>query len=255
MKAAMQEVVVIRTKTKWVDIPEAKRTLALPDPWPELESQAFHPDLVDRAYAHLAYAVRYGEETAECNARVVLAIMGRGFTVHFDRSRFEPKPNDPNYELKTKALDAIDELAAFYGDRVSTVMWKSFACLACRENPEEERSIVKEGAAGTLPYHYTVVDSALHAAGLVYTFMLHVNSVMFRHTKRILVHNCDCNHSLVNVEEIGGSVDYTLPRANIKGATQSVFTHFLAETVKLIECFLPFAYSITPEAREIQELL
>lgn len=245
----------IRSHVKWVDLSAAQRILTLPEPWPMLETNHFHEDLANRAYAHLSYSTRYGDGDMQHNARVVLALIGAGFLAPFDRSRFEPKASDPNYDLKIGALNAVDELANFYRDRVSSVFWDSIASLACREDPEAERSIVKEGAEGKLPYHYAVVDAALHAIGLVYTFALHMNSVVFRHTGRILVHNCDCNHSLVNVEAIGGSVNYTMRRENVKNATQSVLTHFLAETIKLTDAFLPFAYSITPEAREIQELL
>jgi len=244
--------VAIRPNMKWVDLAEAKRTLTLPTPWPALIANGFHEDLVGRAYAHLAYSRAYGN----CeNAETCLAVLDKGFAAPFDRGRFAPTANDPNYALKTKALDAFSELSTFYGDRVSAVVWDSLAHLACRADPEEERSIIKEADSGTLPHHYLLVDCALHATGLVYTFLMHVNSVVFRHTGRILVHNCDCSCSLVNLEEMGGSLDYTLPRVKVQAATQSVFTHLLAETVKLMECFLPFAYSITPEAREIKALL
>lgn len=239
-------------KRKWVDLTKAKKMLTLPDPWPALASQGFHEDLLNRAYAHEAYAEEFGG--AE-NACAVLALLGNGFATPFDRSKFEPKTNDANRSLKMSALDAFDELASFYGDRISSVVWESLAHLACREDPEREQSIIKEAASGTLPHPYTLVDSALHATGLVYTFLLHVNSAVFKHTGRILVHNCDCSCSLVNLEAIGGAIDYVMPKTNMKAATQSVFTHLLAETVKLNECFLPFAYSITPEAHEIKTLL
>jgi hypothetical protein len=248
---------VLNTQTivpviRWVDLPEAKARVTLPDPWQKLEASGFHEDITNRAYAHLAYA---RENSFEGNATAVLAAVGTGFLIGFDRSKFGPTRADPNYELKQKALDALEELAGFYGNRVSTVIWESLAHLACRKDPEREQSIIKEASSGTLPYHYTLVDSALHATGLVYTFQLHVSSVMFKHTKRILVHNCDCSCSLVNLEAIGGRIEYVPPQANVVAMTQSVFTHLLAETVKLMECFLPFAYSITPEAREIKALL
>jgi hypothetical protein len=244
--------ITIVPKVAWIDLPLAKQTLTLPFPWNELLAQGFHEDLTDRAYAHLAYAKHYGGEE---NARAVLTALGEGFVRPFERSRFSPHRNDPNGELKTKALDALEELAHFFGNRVSAVVWEAFAHLASRQDPEVEKSIIKEASAGTLPHHYTLIDSALHASGLVYTFILHVNSVMFRHTGRILNHNCDCSCSLINLEAIGGCIDYALPQANVKTATQSVFTHLLAETDKLMERFLPFAYSITPEAREIKELM
>jgi hypothetical protein len=244
--------VAIRPRTKWINLADAKAMLVLPEPWALLESQDFHADLTNRAYAHSAYAAN---NAFADNAYAVLFALGNGFIAPFDRSRFEPRHNDENLELKSSALDALDELAAFYGDRISSVVWESLAHLACREDPEVEKSIIKEAASGTLPHHYMLVDSALHATGLVYTFLLHVNSVMFKHTGRILVHNCDCNCSLVNLETIGGRIEYTPPRQNVVAMTQSVFTHLLAETVKLMECFLPFAYSITPEAYEIKALL
>ncbi len=242
----------IDPRTKWIDLASAKAALSLPDPWPLLESQNFHPDLVNRAYAHLAYAL---EHDFENNALAVLVALGAGFASPFDRSRFNPRGGDPNRELKSKALDALEELAEFYGNRVSSVVWESLAHLACRENPEEEKSIIKEQSSGTLPHHYLLVDSALHATGLVFTFQIHVNAVMFRHTGRILNHNCDCSCSLINLEAMDGVIKYAPGTERIQAMTQSVFTHLLAETVKLMECFLPFAYSITPEAREIKALL
>jgi hypothetical protein len=243
---------VIEPRVKWIDLAEAKSIFTLPDPWPALAIGGFHSDLVNRAYAHLAYTDQFGGRE---NAEVVLAALGEGFVKPFSRFRFEPTNGDTNHALKMKALDAICELSVFYGDRISAVVWESLAHLTCRANPEVEQSIIREAAAGTLPHHYALVDSSLHATGLVYTFLMHVNSVMFRHTGRILVHNCDCSCSLVNLEEIGGSIDYALPREKIQAASQSVFTHLLAETFKLMECFLPFAYSITPESREIKALL
>lgn len=242
----------ITAKIEYIDLARAKQQLRLPDPWPALEASGFHPDLVDRAYAHLAYAVAHGFEE---NARAVLGELGDGFVAPFDRTRFDPEEGDPNFDLKTKALNAIQEASDFYGDRISAVVWNSFAHLASRTEPEVEKSIIKEAADGTLPHHYMVVDSELHAAGLVYVFILHVNSIMFQHTGRILSHNCDCSCSLVNLEEIDGVLRFNLPRERIVPVSQSVATHFLAETVKLIENGLPFAYTITPEATEIQQLL
>lgn len=236
----------------WVDLIEARRTIVLPDPWPELEGAGFHSDLLGRAYAHAAYC---GQQEMGHNAAIVLSEVGQGFRQPFNPSAFCPQDTDPQGNLKNRALTAITELSRYYGDRVSSVVWNALAHLASREDPEQEASIIKEAATGRLPHHYMLVDSALHAVGLVYTFALHVNSVMFRHTGRILVHNCDCNCSLVNLEEVGGRIEYDLPLPKVVAASQSVLTHLLAETVKLIECGLPFAYSITPEARQIQAIL
>jgi hypothetical protein len=252
MTTAVLESTAILPQIKWINLNKAKRTLQLPEPWLTLEASSFHQDILDRAYAHLAYCTEYGGLS---NAMIVLGLLGEGFIRPFDRVDFDPGTNDPHFGLKTNALDALSELAEFYGDRVSSVVWHSLAYLAARAEPEVEQSIIQADGTGTLPYAYTLVDSALHATGLVYTFLMHVNSVMFRHTGRVLVHNCDCNCSLVNLEEMGGRIEYALPEWKIIGATQSVFTHLLAETHKLMESFLPFAYSITPEACKIKALL
>lgn len=236
---------------EFIDIEIAQKAI-LPEPWPDLIASGFHPDLADRAFAHFAYCQKHD---FSYNAAIVLTEIGNGFVRPFNRNFFEPQRDDEFFGLKRSALDAIEELAAFYGDRISAVIWNSLAHLAARSEPEVEKSILKEAADGSLPYHYAIVDSALHATGLVYPFLLHVNSVMFAHTSRILIHNCDCGCSLVNLEAIGGEIRYELPRENIIKASQSVLTHFLAETVKLMELFLPFSYSITPEAREIADMM
>src|SRR6185295_17547262 len=98
----------ISPRVKWIDLPRAKQTVILPEPWPLLEANGFHADLTDRAYAHLAYVNEYGGRE---NALASLASLGEGFFTPFSRARFEPKTGDPVYVLKMKALDALEELA------------------------------------------------------------------------------------------------------------------------------------------------
>src|ERR1700722_1441328 len=101
---------------KWINLNKAKLLLKLPDPWPALIANGFHQNLIDRAYAHLAYCTEYGGLQ---NAEVVLAELGEGFVNRFERSRFEPAPGDPYYGLKMRSLDALVELSEFYRDRIS----------------------------------------------------------------------------------------------------------------------------------------
>lgn len=215
----------------------------LPKFWQE-NLMDFYPDLLLRARAAMAWAVR---ANCEQNFRAHLSALGKGFKSPFDRTKFEPKPNATFYELRKKGLDAISELAIFYGDRVSSVVWDSFAHLAVREEPEEKRSILKE--QDTLPHHYGIVDTALHASGKVYTFMMHVQSVFFKHTGMILVHNCDCNCSLLNLKKVEGSVVFNLQKNEIAEPTQSLFTHLLAEGHLILDRKLPFEFSITEDAK------
>lgn len=135
-----------------IDIEKGRKHTNLPDVWKKLEASNFHDDLMLRAYAHMLWSQRKAMETdtptIAHNARVFLSAMGKGFAERFKREDFTPLSNDPFYTLKEKALDAIVELDAFFGDRVSSVIWNSFAHLATREEPEVKKSILKEAATG-----------------------------------------------------------------------------------------------------------
>ena len=228
--------------------PEDRAAATLPQEWQKLEASGFHPDLVERARAHAAYAEHKGKTD---NAYTTLKVIGYSFLVPFDRGKLAP-----DSRVRNGVLSALDELATFYGDRVPSVVWHSFAHIALRENPTEEQSILREAGGNKLPAHFTLVDSCLHAAGLVYTFILHVQTVFQRHTGMVLNHNCDCNCSLVSVETCDTPVADFLPKADsITGMTASLLTHLLAETWKLQECCLPFAYGISEESAAIRALV
>ena len=225
------------------------KEMALPKAWEELIINNFHPDLLLRAQAHTAWTARRKNEREIGNAKAFLSSLAKGFLDPFSRKQFEPKSGDPYFALKQKSLDAIDELSETFGNRVSSVMWNSLAHLATRSQPEEKKSILKE--ADLLPHHFGIVDTMLHAMGKVYTFSLYVQSVFSRHTGMILVHNCDCNCSLLNLEPCKGSVEFSLGKEQIFEATQSLFTHQCAESHLILNEKLPFEYTITQEAQEL----
>ncbi len=230
---------------------EEQKTIELPKSLQELEGRNFHEDLLLRAYAHLAWTRRkYGTDCREYkNARAFLSALGKGFAEPFDRSLFPVETGDPYFELKTNALNAIEELSLEFGDRVSSVMWDALAHLATRSEPEEKKSILKE--ADSLPHHYGVIDTCLHAFGKVYSFSLHCQSTFYRHTKMVLIHNCDCDCSLLNLQPVSGSIIFKLTEEQRFEATQSLFTHMCAESELILNQKLPFEYTITKEAQEL----
>jgi hypothetical protein len=183
------------------------------------------------------------------NARAFLSAMAKGFLEPFNPEPFRPKAGDPYFGLKTNALEAISKLSLEFGDRVSSVMWDSLAHLATRSEPEEKRSILKE--ASILPHHYGIVDGMLHALGKPYTLFLRVQSVFFSHTGMVLVHNCDCSCSLLNLKKIDGIIRFDLGPDERREATQSLFTHQLAESHLILDEKLPFEYSITGDAQAL----
>jgi hypothetical protein len=158
-----------------------------------------------------------------------------------------PQARDAYFEMKVSFLAAINELQVEFGNRISSVLWDSLAHLGTRDEPEQSRSILKE--ADSLPHHYGIVDTHLHALGKVYSLSMHIQSVVFRHTGRILNHNCDCDCSLVNLISVNGNVNFSLPKSSHFEATQSLFTHLCAESELILNKKLPFEYSITKEAQ------
>lgn len=221
--------------------------------WEKLfESGWNEEDLIQRAYAHLMWTEREAEKCSQPhwvkNATTFLASMAKGFLNPFNRMTFMPETTDANYSFKVKVLDAIQAASDFYGNRIPSVLWNSFAYLGTRENPEVSRSILKEAAE--LPHHYGIVDTMLHASAKCYKLLLTVQSFMFQKTGMVIDHNCDCDCSLVNLLEGVGemAVHFTIRPDQIFEASQSAFTHMLAESHLILNCKLPFEYTVTKEA-------
>lgn len=229
-----------------LDLAAVRKQIDLPKSWKELEAKGFHSDLIDRAYAHLAWTERTGNALWVKNARAFLSSIGKGFLGPFERKAFEPAKDDPHHDLKARGLQAILQLSVEFGDRVPSVMWNSLAHLATRKDPEQTRSILKE--ADSLPHHFGIVDTMLHAMGKVYTFALRVQSVFYSHTGMALVHNCDCDCSLLNLAPVSGTINFSMDQKQIREATQSLFTHMCAESHLILNARLPFEYTITTEA-------
>lgn len=213
-------------------------------------------DLIQRAYAHLMWTEREAEVCNQPhwvgNARTFLSSMAKGFANPFKASDFMPEEGDPNASFKQSVVRAIQKASDFYGSRIPSVLWNSFAYLGTRENPEESRSILKEAAE--LPHHYGIVDTMLHASAKCYKLLLTVQSFMYKETGFVIDHNCDCDCSLVNLLEGTGemAVHFTIRPDQIFEATQSAFTHMLAESHLILNCKLPFEYTVTKEAALLQ---
>lgn len=233
-----------------VDLEEAAK-LPLPAPWPQLIEQGFHQDLLIRVQATNAYAQREGY-TSVPN---FLSIIGEGFLKPFDAETIRPADDDPDKELKNQVLNGLQEAADKYGDRISSVVWYSLAYIATRTEPLTQRSILKE--ANSLPYHYSVVDSVLHAVPKVYWLMLDIHAATYKHSGHILIHNCDCGCSLINMapaSDNDGVVKFNLAPKFHKEATYSALSHLLSEGFLIRELQLPFALGVSPEAAEILAL-
>lgn len=230
-----------------------KEELSVISAWKKLfETGWSESDLIERAWAHYEWTRREAEDCNKPewvgNARAFLSAMAKGFQDQFDPGKFMPGDTDPNRNFKVSVVEAICDASNFYGNRVSSVLWDSFAYLGTRENPEVSRSIIKEAEA--LPHHYGIVDTMLHASAKCYKLLLTVQSFMFARTGMVIDHNCDCDCSLVNLLSGVGNmaVSFQIKPEQRFEATQSAFTHMLAESHLILNCRLPFEYTITKEA-------
>lgn len=250
------EINAIKMVLRFLEIPEIekmKEDLSLIKSWKNLFDSGWdEEDLIMRAWAHLKWTER---EALNChqphwvgNAKAFLSSMAKGFQYPFDREKFQPKSGDMNYDFKMNVLSAIADSSNFYGQRISSVLWDSFAYLGTREDPEVSRSILKE--AEELPHHYGIVDTMLHASAKCYKLLLTVQSSMYKRTGMVIDHNCDCDCSLVNLLEGVGdmAVVFKIKPEQRFEATQSAFTHMLAESHLILNCKLPFEYTVTKES-------
>lgn len=226
----------------------------LPGHWSCLQDQGFHDDIVLRVACANLWCIM--NQPALPDHPVVepmglfLKRLASGYQHRFDSAPFrnDIDPNDEHRELKLKALDAIDELAEFYGDRLPNLLWTTLAFISAREAPTEDRSIIVEVANSKLPEHYTFLDACLHALGKVYSLNFHVASVFWKHTGHVPIHNCDCGCSLHSLAAIEGGMHFQMPRANVKKATESFLTHVLAEFVCLAGMKIPFEFGVGDDA-------
>lgn len=134
----------------------------LPTPWPELEARGFHGDLLLRAKGFELQARRLGfaEPATEFLARI-----GEGFLAPFRASEIVIANNDKDHELKQKALVALQQLSDEFGDRVSSIVWKTLAFLATRPDPLQHATILE--SKEYLPFPWWVADTCLHGLGKV----------------------------------------------------------------------------------------
>lgn len=221
--------------------PVQSRSVTLPAPWRSLETQGFHPDLMEVARRFMIVAERDG--FAEQGGQI-LEWAGDGFTNPFDRTQFEPAANDPDLPFKRNFLDAIDRLAADFGNRVPSVVWQAFAFLGTRPNPHEEAMI--PDMQEYLPMHYGLADTVLHGASIVYGFMNHVQSRVYEYAGVVLEHGCGCSHSARELKA-GAKIECFLEPSEIPQATFALLIQLLCMAKSIMVDGYPFNLGLSPE--------
>lgn len=225
-------------------------SLELPGRWHDLRTRDFHSDLYLRAVAVYLWSLKHPGIIDASFMEGFLAKLAEGYSERFRKLPFLDmiEEDDEFRGLKVQSLQAVDELAEQFGNRLPVLLWRTLAFIAVREAPTEDRSIIVEVQKSTLPEHYTYLDACLHALGKVYSLNFHVASVFYKHTGHVPIHNCDCGCSLHSLAKPSGGMHFELPPANVKKATESFLTHLLAEFVTLAGLKLPFELGVGDDA-------
>lgn len=221
--------------------PVSAQAVVLPESWSRLEEAGFHQDLVERARRFKLLAERDGYPE---KGKGILEWVGSGFAKRFDRSRFEPKADDADYVFKIQFLDAIQELADEFGDRVSSVVWEALAFMGTRPNPHEEAMI--PNCQQYLTMHFGLADAVLHALPDVFGLFLHCQSRIFAHAGVVLEHNCDCSHSAKEAKA-DAVVRCFLDPSRFIEATNALLTHLLSNAKLIMVDGYPFNFGLSPE--------
>lgn len=221
----------------------------LPHPWPLLEQQGFHVNLLERAQRFKLLAQRDG--FAE-QGDGILSWVGEGFSHRFNRDQFQPSIDDAHREFKLKYLDAMDALATEFGDRVSSVVWETFAFLGTRPNPHETATIPSQQQYLTM--HFGLADAVLHSLPDAFGLMLHVQSRIFERTGVVVEHNCDCSCSAQAVSQ-GAIVRCFLKPERFVEATNALLTHLLVNAKIIMVDGYPFNFGLSPEFQDVQAMV
>ena len=222
--------------------------VTLPEPWPALQRAGFHEDIVLRAKGFFLQARRLGFEN---QATEFLMWIGEGFLKPFSKDDFAPDPNDPDRALKINVLQSLERLSNEFGDRVSSVVWRTLAYLGTRPNPEKYASILSQKEH--LPFAWYLADTVLHGLGKVYGLKLHIDSRIFQYAQVALEHNCDCGCDIHGLDSDGKIASFLKPE-RVQLATAALFSHLCGESLLIMGLKMPFEMGVSPEAHEVMSL-
>lgn len=219
----------------------------LPNPWPQLQAKGFHHDLVELAQRYLLQADRLG--FAELG-KEVLKLLGQGFLTPFDRQQFEHLVGGPYADVQTKVLAVLEGLSQQFDDRISSVVWDSFAFLATVPDPTIETTILSRQESLTHPYW--LVDSCLHAVGKCYRLLLHIETCMSRAGAGLFEHGCGCECRIA--PSTLGKVEYNLAPELYKTVSFELWSHTLSESLLIGGLHMPFEMGLSPYAADVMKL-
>jgi hypothetical protein len=169
-----------------------------------LKESGFYPDIV----ISLERYMQFMHDSKQCSTgRTIAEEFAYGYlhAREFDIKHFRPKIEDAHFDLKESYADAIQVIFTTFGDRLPLQFYQTLAFMCLRENPAEDARI--PDIAHLLPtgLSWQSADTVLHTFPICYRLNFHIQTIIHRHTGRILGHSCGCNHQLAAMPN--GNVD------------------------------------------------
>lgn len=157
-----------------------------------LEENGFYPDLIASMrgfmdHMHNQKQCALGQEIAERFAAGYLGV------ATFSLDAFRPDPSDPLFTLKANYLAAMQEIFLRFHDRLPRQFYATLAFLGTRDDPTVEERIPEIEHLLPDGMNWQIADSMLHAMPLCSRLYFDIQTIINRHTGRILGHGCGCS--------------------------------------------------------------
>lgn len=152
------------------------------DTWRKLASKEGYGDLAETVNAFLASVSLWQEPEWMNHAFKTIDRMGGGYFEQFERGLIRLPLDMSDFDIKDASLDAVAEMASYYGDRLSSTLWYGLAyAIATIDGADlsEEMRILFLNKAGT-PSQVRLTMSALEKTSLLST---HLSAALSRYNR------------------------------------------------------------------------
>jgi len=136
---------------------------------------------------------RLGQDIVETYARGYIE------SAQFNINDFKPCEEDPFYQLKANYLNAVKEINQRFGNRLPIQFYQVLGFMTLRQDPTQEERIpdLEHLLPGQMGWKFA--DAVLHALPLCSRLYFDVQTIINKHTGRILGHGCGCSCGLAEM--------------------------------------------------------
>jgi len=157
----------------------------------QLVQRGFYPDILAAMSGFMAFM--HKKKMCALGLEIVETFASGFLTVDdFSTKFYQPKPEDPFFDLKRSYLVAVDSIYSRFGDRLPIQFYSTLAFMTLRTNPVAEERIPELEHLLQDGMDWQVADSVLHALPLCSRLYFHAQTEVNQVTGRILGHGCGC---------------------------------------------------------------